>query len=53
MDSVTDVFLMQLKTLEKDVDAISFYSLTQATANRTGYRGFVDWAEVIVPGLHS
>ncbi|KAG1828013.1 hypothetical protein EV424DRAFT_576640 [Suillus variegatus] len=34
-----------LKTLEKDVEDIIFYSRTQAIANRTGYRGFSDWAE--------
>lgn len=34
-----------LKTLEKDVEDITFYSRTQAVANRTGYRGFADWAE--------
>ncbi|KIK35725.1 hypothetical protein CY34DRAFT_561181 [Suillus luteus UH-Slu-Lm8-n1] len=31
--------------LEKDVEDIKFYSHTQAVANRTGYRGFADWAE--------
>lgn len=39
---------MQLKMLEKDVEDIKFYSHTQAVANRTGYRGFADWAEVMV-----
>lgn len=34
-----------LKMLEKDVEDIKFYSHTQAVANRTGYRGFADWAE--------
>lgn len=34
-----------LKTLEKDVEDITFYSRTQAVADRTGYRGFADWAE--------
>ncbi|KAG1834328.1 hypothetical protein DFJ58DRAFT_821491 [Suillus subalutaceus] len=34
-----------LKTLEKDVEDITFLSRTQAVADRTGYRGFADWAE--------
>ncbi|KAG2366144.1 hypothetical protein BDR07DRAFT_1373844 [Suillus spraguei] len=37
--------LSQLKTLEKDIEDITFYSCTQAVADRTGYRGFADWAE--------
>jgi hypothetical protein len=48
MAGVTDDVLMQLKALEKDVKTITFYSRTQAVADLTGYRGFADWAEVMV-----